>query len=213
MIVVDNAFAQAERTVGMVARKDGVTTRLIAFDCTAVLERHPDAVVSCSMWRSKDEKEYTLDVTADGDLRIVTFNDKDMFVPQQILATLVAVNNEVTVGRAVFALYVVKSTSDNDDSDTPIQDTLKRVNEALEAAQAIQTEMTGRIAEVDAVIDDAKTATTAAQDAAASVSFITFDVNTDDGYLYLNNPERLSGINFAVENGYLNVLSSDSVTA
>lgn len=213
MIVVDNAFAQAERTVGMVARKDGVTTRLIAFDCTAVLERYPDAVVSCSMWRSKDEKEYTLDVTADGDLRIVTFNDKDMFVPQQILATLVAVNNEVTVGRAVFALYVVKSTSDNDDSDTPIQDTLKRVNEALEAAQAIQTEMTGRIAEVDAVIDDAKTATTAAQDAAASVSFITFDVNTDDGYLYLNNPERLSGINFAVENGYLNVLSSDSVTA
>lgn len=56
-------------------------------------------------------------------------------------------------------------------------------------------------------ISNAQAATTAAKNAAASVSMLTFDIDTSDGYLYVNNPEILDGISFEVSDGYLEVVS------
>lgn len=63
------------------------------------------------------------------------------------------------------------------------------------------------VTKMEAATENATTAAEAARNAAASVSMLTFDLDANDGWLYVNNPEVLDGVAFEVSDGYLEVVS------
>ena len=108
---------------------------------------------------------------------------------------------ELAVADADAATIRANESASNADKSAENADAAKeRTEETTERAEEA-------ITETNTATEAAKAATSAAQAAAASITFLTFEVSTDDGHLYVNNPERISGIGFEIdENGYLEVV-------
>lgn len=90
---------------------------------------------------------------------------------------------------------------------TDIKSATDAANTAASKANTAADRVDTAIQNAETATDNANDAAMAANNAATSVTFLTFDIDTSDGYLYINNPEQLNNISFEVVDGYLEVVT------
>ena len=181
------SFDQESRNLGLLGRVGEHRSRRIVVDCTEVLRDFPGATIVCVCKRTESEYAYPIDLEVDGTKRIITISNIETSFSTRLTLELRALIDDVIykssllVGKILPALGVPKDAPGN-----PYQDPLDRL---------------------EVSIKNADEAAEAARNAAASITLLAFEVNHDDGYLYVVNPERLDDIEFSVDSeGYLEVV-------
>lgn len=188
------SFDQESRNLGLLGRVGEHRSRRIVVDCTGVLKDFPGATIVCVCKRTESEYAYPIELEVDGTNRIITISNIETSFSTRLTLELRALIDDVIykssllVGKILPALGVPKDAPGN-----PYQDSLDRLDASIKNA--------------DEATDKAHTAAEAARNAAASITLLAFEVNHDDGYLYVVNPERLDDIEFSVDSeGYLEVV-------
>ena len=181
------SFDQESRNLGLLGRVGEHRSRRIVVDCTEVLRDFPGATIVCVCKRTESEYAYPIGLEVDGTKRIITISNIETSFSTRLTLELRALIDDVIykssllVGKILPALGVPKDAPGN-----PYQDPLDRL---------------------EVSIKNADEAAEAARNAAASITLLAFEVNHDDGYLYVVNPERLDDIEFSVDSeGYLEVV-------
>ncbi len=165
------SFDQEFRNLGLLGRVGEHRSRRIVVDCTGVLERFPGATIVCVCKRTESEYAYPIDLEVDGTKRIITISNIETSFSTRLMLELRALIDDVIykssilVGKILPALGVPRDAPDN-----PYQDSLDRL---------------------DVSINNANEAAEAARNAAASITSLSFEVNLDDGYLYIVTPDNL----------------------
>ncbi len=198
-IVIQAAFRQYECELGLIGRIGENVSRKIVFDCSEALSNGA-TTIACVCFRPDDVTPYPIELIVDGTDRYFLLTRKEVEKEGTITIELRAINGDRVLKSAFFYGRVEKSlTGEADAPGEPLHDALDRLAVEMENAKAAT-------AAAKEATEEAQTATAAAQEAAASITLLTFDVDLSDGHLYVNNPERLDGIAFSVdENGYLEV--------
>lgn len=181
------SFNQESRNLGLLGRVGEHRSRRIVVDCTEVLRDLPGAKITCVCKRTEDEYAYPINLEVDGTKRIITLSNIETSFSTRLTLELRALIDDVIykssilVGKILPAIVVPKDAPGN-----PYQDSLDRI---------------------DVSIKNANEAAEAARNAATSITLLAFEVNHDDGYLYVVNTERLGNIEFSVDDeGYLEVV-------
>lgn len=140
MITINAAFSQREQELGLIGRRGENGTRQIAFDCGEVLAEYPGASIVCAMQRQGDLGAYLKECSADGNTRIITISDADVSIPGQMRIELRALVGDKRVKSAVYTATVASSlVGQAETPDSPVADTLDKLEGALSSAQAIVT--------------------------------------------------------------------------
>lgn len=188
------SFDQESRNLGLLGRVGEHRSRRIVVDCTRVLRDFPDSRIVCACKRTEDEYAYPLDLEIDGTNRIITLTNTETSFSTRLTLELRALVDDVVYKSSILIGKILPSITVPDDApDNPYRDSLDRLDVSIKNA--------------DEATDKAHTAAEAARNAAASITLLAFEVNHDDGYLYVVNPERLDDIEFSVDSeGYLEVV-------
>lgn len=165
------SFDQESRNLGLLGRVGEHRSRRIVVDCTEVLRDFPGATIICVCKRTEDEYPYPIDLEVDGTKRIITISNIETSFSTRLMLELRALIDDVIykssllVGKILPALGVPKDAPDN-----PYQDSLDRL---------------------DVSINNANEAAEDARNAAEFITSLSFEVNLDDGYLYIVTPDNL----------------------
>lgn len=188
------SFDQESRNLGLLGRVGEHRSRRIVVDCTRVLSDFPDSRIVCACKRTEGEYAYPLDLEIDGTNRIITLTNTETSFSTRLTLELRALVDNVVYKSSILIGKILPSITVPDDAPgNPYRDSLDRLDVSIRNA--------------DEAIDEAYTAAEAARNAAASITLLAFEVNHDDGYLYVVNPERLDDIEFSVDSeGYLEVV-------
>jgi predicted dehydrogenase len=188
------SFDQESRNLGLLGRVGEHRSRRIVVDCTRVLRDFPDARIVCACRRTDSEYAYPLDLEIDGTNRIITLTNTETSFSTRLTLELRAMVDDVVYKSSILIGKILPSITVPDDApDNPYRDSLDRLDVSIKNTEE--------------ATEEAHTAAEAARNAAASITLLAFEVNCDDGYLYVVNPERLDDIEFSVDSeGYLEVV-------
>lgn len=101
---------------------------------------YPGAVISCVMQRTGDLGGYLKELTEDGTNRLLTLTDADVSVPGQVQIQLRATISANKYKSAIYTATVGKSlVGEADAPDSPVSDTLDKLEDALAKAQNLVT--------------------------------------------------------------------------
>lgn len=150
-----------------------------------------------------DSSTYTLSLTSNGTVISGASATIDLTDIKSAIdsANSAATKADVAASGANTAATNANTARTNTESATNAANTA--ASKANTAADRVDT----AIQNAETATDNANDAATAANNAATSVTFLTFDIDTSDGYLYINNPEQLDNISFEVADGYLEVVT------
>ena len=138
MITINAAFSQREQELGLIGRRGENGTRQIAFDCGEVLAEYPGASIVCAMQRQGDLGAYLKECSTNGSTRIIAISDADVSIPGQMRIELRALVGDKRVKSAIYTATVAGSLIGQAETpDSPVADTLDKLEGALSNAQAI----------------------------------------------------------------------------
>ena len=165
------SFDQESRNLGLLGRVGEHRSRRIVVDCTRVLRDFPDAKIVCACKRIDSEYAYPLNLEIDGTNRIITLTNTETSFSTRLTLELRAMVDDVVYKSSILIGKILPSITVPDDApDNPYRDTLDRL---------------------DVSIENANEAAEAARKAAAFTTSLSFEVNPDDGYLYIVTPDNL----------------------